>query len=99
MSQEYEELARRVYAALNRQDLAAFLRLIDPDVEFVSGAGHFEGGAYHGHSGVRDWWADLHGVYSDWTVEALSFRHLGTTVLSRKREAEDTVREAGHLSK
>jgi ketosteroid isomerase-like protein len=50
------EIAERVFAALQRRDLAAFLDYIHPDVEFTSLIAEAEGQTFRGHDGVRDWW-------------------------------------------
>ena len=55
MSQENVELASQVYDAFNRRDSAAFLELMDADVEALPRLTAIEGG-YHGHDGIRRWW-------------------------------------------
>jgi ketosteroid isomerase-like protein len=56
MSQENVELARAIYAAINRGDLEGFLGLVHPEAEFTSLVAEAEGQTYHGHDGVREWW-------------------------------------------
>jgi hypothetical protein len=53
------ELAGRVYVALNRRDLAAFLAPLDPAVEFDSLVAEAEGRTFRGHDGVREWWEEV----------------------------------------
>jgi ketosteroid isomerase-like protein len=60
MSQENVEIVRRAYDAWNREDLDAFLSVVDPDAEWGGeGADDLFLGfktVYHRHAGVRDWW-------------------------------------------
>jgi ketosteroid isomerase-like protein len=56
MSHENVELTKAACAAINRRDIEALLALVDPQVEFRSLIAEVEGRAYHGHSGVREWW-------------------------------------------
>ena len=53
MSQENVELVRRAYKAFD-SDLDALLRLLDPEIEWVSPSDSIEPGSRHGHKGVRD---------------------------------------------
>jgi hypothetical protein len=38
-----------------------------------------------GHRGVRDWWAELLGVFPDFTIEIVSVRDAGNVVVSALR--------------
>ena len=55
MSQENVEIVRRVFDAFNRRDIAAFLELLDPDVEWVPVLAVLEGSVYRGHGDIRRW--------------------------------------------
>ena len=56
MPRENIEVMAAAYAAIAADDLDAFLALVDPEIEFVSLIAEAEGGSYHGHDGVREWW-------------------------------------------
>jgi ketosteroid isomerase-like protein len=53
MSDANVELIRRAYKAFDT-DLDALLRLLDPEIEWVSPGDSIEPGLRHGHRGVRD---------------------------------------------
>jgi len=59
MSQENVKVVEMVYAAINRDDLDAFLALAHPEIEFRSLIAEAEGRTYHGHDGVREWWDEV----------------------------------------
>ena len=82
MSQEHVELTYRAYDAFNRRDSAAFLELMDADVEALSRLAAMEGG-YHGHDGIRRWWQNLLDAIPDFTFEAVEVRELGDWTLTR----------------
>jgi ketosteroid isomerase-like protein len=86
MSQENVELAYRAWEAFNGRDLAAFLALMDDDVETIPRTVAVEGGGhYHGHDGVRHWWKDLFDVFPDFAIEAVEVRDLGDLVFAAVR--------------
>src|SRR6185436_5296393 len=70
MSGENVELTYQAYDAFNRRDSAAFLELMDADVEALSRLAAMEGG-YHGHDGIRRWWQNLLDAIPDFTFEAV----------------------------
>ena len=57
MSEENVAVMEEAYAAITRGDLDAFLKLSHPDIEFRSLIAEAEGHTFHGHDGVREWWA------------------------------------------
>jgi ketosteroid isomerase-like protein len=59
VTERHREFAETAYVALNRRDLTAFLEKIDRDVEFRSLIAEAEGESFHGHDGVRRWWAQV----------------------------------------
>jgi ketosteroid isomerase-like protein len=86
MSQENVELAYRATDAFNRRDLDAFLALCDADLEFHSRFVELESGEpYRGHDGIRSWWDNLLGVWSDVSSELEEVRDLGDVVVTRAR--------------
>jgi ketosteroid isomerase-like protein len=76
MSQENVELCARGFAAMNRQDLDAFLELMDRQVEGIPRLAAMEG-VYHGHGGILRWWNALFGAFPDLTFELGETRDLG----------------------
>jgi hypothetical protein len=66
------------------RDLDAFLSCFDPEVEFRPLVLEVEG-IYHGHEGMRSWWASVLAVFPDWNPQLLDTRDLGRRVLSRAR--------------
>jgi ketosteroid isomerase-like protein len=74
MSQENFELARRTFDAVSRQDLDAFLSLMDPEVVAVPRILAVEGGALHGHDGIRKWWDSIFGAFPDFDAEIIGVR-------------------------
>jgi ketosteroid isomerase-like protein len=84
MSLENVELARQAYDAFNRRDIDAFLEVMATDVEVFPRQAAMEG-VYHGHAGIRRWWADLLDVFPDFAVEVIEVRELGEMTLSALR--------------
>ena len=86
MSQENVERSYLVYDAFNQRDLDAFLRFIDPEVEFTTRFGQLIGRSeYRGHDGIREWWEDLLGIFPDLSFEVLEVRDLGDLSLAALR--------------
>ena len=72
MSEENVEVVYGLAAAVGRRDLAFFMDVTDPAVEWhASVAVIAEGGAYHGHEGVRQYLSDIEEAFErfDATVE------------------------------
>jgi ketosteroid isomerase-like protein len=82
MSRENVELSYHAYDAFNRRDSAAFLELMDAEVEALSRLAAMEGG-YHGHDGVRRWWQNLLDAIPDFTFEVVEVRGLGDVTLTK----------------
>ena len=60
MSRENEQVVHQIAAALGPRDLSTFLEVTDPAVEWHSSLSVIaEGGAYHGHEGVRQYVKDV----------------------------------------
>jgi ketosteroid isomerase-like protein len=103
---EYRQLARLMYDAIERDDIDAFLEHVDPDVEFNSLITEAETRTFHGHEGVREWWArmmtslggvrfEIQGfeqVSDDWTL--MRIRTSGTV---SGVEIEQTMWQTTHL--
>jgi ketosteroid isomerase-like protein len=86
MSEENVELVYQASEAFNRRDVEGFLALSDPDVEFISRLMELEGGEpYRGHDGIRSWWENVLGVWSDLSSEIEEVRDLGDVTIARLR--------------
>jgi ketosteroid isomerase-like protein len=85
MSQENVELARRAWDAISRRDLDAFLALMDPEVVAVPRILAVEGGALHGHEGIREWWDNIFGAFPDFDAEVIGVRVVGDLTISNVR--------------
>ncbi|MEA2271966.1 MAG: SnoaL-like domain [Solirubrobacteraceae bacterium] len=84
---------RALVDAWNRLDEEAFVALCDPDIEFVSILSRVEGHAYHGHEGVRRYFAD---------IRSLGRNHIELEALVQGDDATVVAREhvtgAGRVS-
>jgi uncharacterized protein len=63
-----EESVRRFAEAVTAGDAEAAVALADPEIEFLSVLA-VSGRAYHGHDGVRQYFADVAAAWSEWRVE------------------------------
>jgi ketosteroid isomerase-like protein len=78
MSEENVKTLRRIAAAWNRRDLDVWLGFMHPEIEWVPARKRLEGGAYRGHSGMREYMADIDVDYSGLLmVEIDEVRDLG----------------------
>ena len=84
MSQENVELHYRTLDAVNRRDLGALLALMDDGVEAVPLIAAMEGG-YHGHDGIRRWWANLLDAFPDFAIEIVEVRDVGDVTVMAVR--------------
>jgi ketosteroid isomerase-like protein len=82
MSRENVELTYHVFDLFNRRDSAAFVGLMEADVEASPRLAAVEGG-YHGHDGIRRWWNSLLDTIPDFTAEAIEVRELGDLTLTK----------------
>jgi hypothetical protein len=86
MSQENVDLYYRAIDAFNRRDLAAYLALMDADVEFTPYEVWVQGGSpYRGHAGVRGWWEESFAVFPDLRAEIYEVRDLGDRMFAHGR--------------
>jgi ketosteroid isomerase-like protein len=70
-------IVRAMFEAFTRRDLDAVLPFLADDVELrVPGTSSRAGrdGAYRGHAGIRDYFADVAAVWDELTVEPEDFR-------------------------
>ena len=78
MSHENVELTRLAFQAFDDHDLDALLAMLDDDVEaFPILAGMDDG--YHGHDGIRRWWAGLLGTFP---AEVVDLHDLGDLTIA-----------------
>jgi ketosteroid isomerase-like protein len=84
VSQENVELLRRGVQAVNDRDLDGLLAMMDDDVKAVPIMAAMEGD-YHGHDGIRRWWAGLLGAFPDFNAEVVEVRDLGDLIVAALR--------------
>jgi ketosteroid isomerase-like protein len=69
------ETARRSIEAVNSGDLEALLETLDLDVTFEPQRAAVQG-AYRGHAGVREWFADTQESFAEFQLEVTEIRDL-----------------------
>ena len=84
MSQENVELLRRGFQAVNNRDLNGLLAVMDDDVEAFPVLAVMEGG-YHGHDGIRRWWAGLFSSFPDFDAKVVEVRDIGDSTVAALR--------------
>ena len=89
MSQENVDRFGAAVEAMNRRDIAAVLRLMDPEVRFEHRLAALEGN-FVGLDGVRGWFADLVEHFDAWQIHCPDIRDLDDRVL-----ALGTIRATG----
>jgi uncharacterized protein len=68
MESEREAAVRRLADAITSGDVEAAIDACDPEIEFLSVLA-VSGRAYHGHEGIRQYFADVAAAWSEWRVE------------------------------
>jgi len=68
--------ARRWIEAINGDDVEALLTLCDSGVTFEPVRSSVQG-AYRGHAGMREWWADTRETFESFHLEVDDLRDLG----------------------
>jgi ketosteroid isomerase-like protein len=82
MSQENVEIVRRSFDAIARGDVETLLGLYDPDAEFLPLTGTLvDSGGYHGHDGVRQYFAEAAEVWDRLRPHADQVRTIGNDVV------------------
>jgi ketosteroid isomerase-like protein len=81
MSQETMDVTRRAFQAFADRDLDALLALLDDDIEAFPIVSGMEGG-YHGHGGIRRWWASLLGTFPAFRAEIVELQDLGDRTIA-----------------
>jgi ketosteroid isomerase-like protein len=82
MSDQNIELQRRALEAFHARDVESFIACLDPNVEYHSAITVPGGAVYHGHEGVRKYFADFKDAWGDeFRVEPEAFFDLGEQTL------------------
>jgi ketosteroid isomerase-like protein len=82
MSRQEVDTVQAGLAALNRRDVEGMLATLQPDAEMVPARAVLEGGAYRGHEGLRQWFADMEDDWDDFRIDSYEVRDLtGSRVL------------------
>jgi ketosteroid isomerase-like protein len=83
MSQENVESLKRAIEAYNRRDIEPLLETSDPEIEWYPFTAQVEGDeAYHGHEGLRQWWANIDAAFEEFEASVDEVRDLDDTVLA-----------------
>ena len=83
MSQQNVDAVHRLAAAVGRRDVDEFLELSDPAIAWHSSISVLsEGGAYHGHEGVRQYFRDLDDTFESFEVTLDRVLDVGDLVLA-----------------
>jgi ketosteroid isomerase-like protein len=80
MSEQNAELAERMVEAFNRGDVEAAVALMDSEIEFIPRRAPIQGG-YHGHSGIRKFFADNEENFDLFHVDAQELHDLGDRIV------------------
>lgn len=76
------EVVRKSFDAMRAWDVESLLRLYAPDVEYLPlTRTRVEGGGYHGHAGVRAYFAEAAELWDVIEPEGDDFRELGDWVV------------------
>jgi len=83
MSQENVELFNKALEGYNRRDIEAMLEIWHPKAEWYPFTAQVEGDdAYHGHEGLRQWWANVDATFEELEASVEEVRDLGDAVLA-----------------
>jgi ketosteroid isomerase-like protein len=104
MSQEEVEKFRNALESFNRGDIQAALKDMDPKVEWRTPQILPDAQTYHGHDGVKAWWAMWNDAFVDLRLEPGEFKDLGegrvlvtVRALGRGRESGAEVNVSFYL--
>jgi ketosteroid isomerase-like protein len=85
MSQENVQIVGEALDAFNRGDAEAFVALSTDDLQWTTGLGAVEGEVFHGHDGVRTYFARLESAWDSFRFLVDEYRDLGDTVVALGR--------------
>jgi uncharacterized protein len=72
---------RRAYAAFNRNDIAATVEAMDPQIEWTEPAEFPGGGTYHGHEGVKAYLSQSRADWAEGSSEPERFIVAGDKII------------------
>jgi ketosteroid isomerase-like protein len=73
----------RAIEAYNRRNIEPLLETSDPEIEWYPFTAQVEGDeAYHGHEGLRQWWANIDAAFEEFEASVDEVRDLDDTVLA-----------------
>jgi ketosteroid isomerase-like protein len=106
VSQENVDTFKHALSAYNRGDVEPMVEVSDPEIEWYPLSAEGEGCvAFHGHEGLRQWFANLHATFEEFEATVDELRDLGDVVLGlghahlRFRSGVILDTEAGYLSR
>ena len=83
MSRENVEALQRSIEAYNRHDIEPLLEMSDPEIEWYPFTAQVEGDeAYHGHEGLRQWWANIDAAFEEFEASVEEVRDLDDAALA-----------------
>ena len=83
MSEEKVEGFRKAIAGYNRRDIGPMLEITHPEAEWYPFTAAVEGDeAYHGHEGIRRWWANVEASFEELEASVDDVRDLGDRMLA-----------------
>lgn len=75
------EALREAYAALNRNDIPAFVQILDPQIERIEPADFPQGGTFHGLAAVTAHFAKARATWAEGSCEPERFVVAGDRVI------------------
>jgi ketosteroid isomerase-like protein len=75
------EALRKAYAAFNRNDIAATVEALDPQIEWTEPAEFPGGGRYHGHEGVKAYLSQSRANWAEGSSEPERFIVAGDKII------------------
>jgi ketosteroid isomerase-like protein len=86
VSQENVELFHKGIGAFLRHDIEPLLKTSHPEIEWYPFSAQVEGDvAYHGHEGLRQWWANLNATFEEFEASLDEVRDEGDVVVALGR--------------
>jgi len=83
VSEENVELFQKAIEHYNRRDIEAMLEIWYPEAVWYPFTAQVEGDdAYHGHAGLRQWWANVDATFEELEARVEEIRDLGDAVLA-----------------
>lgn len=76
MRSERENLARKTIEAFDNRDLDTVLSAVDENIVWIPLRSAIEG-PYHGHEGMRKWWADTAANWEIFRIQMDEYRDVG----------------------